>query len=359
MARDKETKDTKKTKDGGGDTMWRMRATSTSETNRKSSVFSALFRGRKATEGGNYSYDDFDQAVEKKDKDVATKAAEVLILQSRADGNWWMVDDILTKLIKAFPDTVLRPDVSVAMVAYGISREKFDIAEQALKWLERKEPRHELFERRLPAFIELCLKTNNVKKASNWFGRYRNIGQDRRIICDLNRKIAAISPELAVPEEVLKGDLEMRLGKEPEGENGGGTSVEEKPNIREVLENFTFAELIRNNYLDEAFIIFMQSENASIPDCHPYDLIRLTEGLVRAKQFKQALKVVSRLPQIYPDSPEAPQALYIGAWLLMDVFKMADRAREMLTIIINRYPRSVYELKARNYLEKVKKALEQ
>ncbi len=361
------------------DTMWRVRAEETSE--KSSSLFSTIF-GSKKKEGKeakkeSYTSADLKKAIEKGDMIEATHAVEYLINEARKIGEWWQVEDFYNTLIKKFPETLPSEELCTTMFAYGISRGKLKIAETALRQLVRRNPRHELIKKRLPAFIELCIDEKEVRKAAYWLDRYRQQGGEYKVMVELNERIRELDPSQAFADEWLKQGARantstMRAVKQESlrdredtpvvaGPKAAATkpkaaskvSAKEPPKQMRPPGVKTYSTLILDGRMDDALRVLASCTTKPPEDSHPIDHIRLAEQLVRSRRYSDALKVLAKVPMWHPDQPEAPQSFYIAAWIMNEVFHATDKAIKALDTIMERYPGSVFAVKAKNYKAKI------
>ena len=338
------------------DTMWKIRAEETREKP-KSGFFKSIF-GKKdeGEEQSSYSYDDFERLLQKGDMVASTKAAEFLMQQNRSSGEWWMVEDIYKRLMKRFPDALPTTDICAIMLAYGISKGKLGLGEIALRQLSRRDPRHEVIVKRLPALVELCIKNKEVRKAAYWLDRLRQMNASYDILKNLNDKLRDLDPSQAFADDWLGGPssgapapAQAPVRKAVQGfvPGAGGDASPGKPDQpRSVIKTYT--SLVLDGRFGDAFKVLEQCTTEPPRQSHPVDHIKLAEGLVRDRRFADALKVVGKVQAWHAESPEAPQALYIAAWLFSEIFNDPAKANRALDVILQHYPGSVFAIKASN-----------
>jgi|GEM_PF-4100567 len=335
------------------DTMWKIRAEETREKP-KSGFFKSIFgkkEGEDATE--SFSYDDFERFLQKGHMVNATKAAEYLMHQNRASGEWWMVEDIYKRLMKRFPDALPTTEICAIMLAYGVSKGKLGLGEIAMRQLSRLDPRHEVIIKRLPALVELCIKDKEVRKAAYWLDRLRQMRAPYDTLKTLNDKLRDLDPAqafaddwLGTPQDTGRSKTTTQTAARPR-ENTPSINKPRQTQQQSVIRTYT--SLVLDGRFDDAYRVLEQCHNEPPKQSHPVDHIKLAEGLVREKRFADALKTVGKVNAWYPDTPEAPQALYIAAWLFGEIFKDKVKAIRALDVILNKYQGSVFAIKAVNF----------
>lgn len=351
------------------DTMWKIRADKTREKASKTflgSIFGTHKEGE--TTPRSYTGNDFDKALQKGDMILAIHVAEFLIEKARGEGEWWYLEDVYVRLMKTFPEALPTETVCATLFAYGMSRGKLKISENALMQLLRRNPAHEIIRKRLPNFISLCIKAKEIGKTQFWLHRYIKANGDAEAIIalilqykeldpagyiegeenyiDSSRKPAAASQQvLKQPSVATITTTEAR--PRAQSKKNAGQAVRKSSPIR------SYTSLVQDGQFDEAYRV-IESVVASPPDgSHPTDHIRLAEGLVRQQRYPEAMKVLTCIPKWYPRQPESPQALYIMAWILNQIYDDKENALKYLSLIIDTYPDSVFAIKASNLKDKI------
>jgi tetratricopeptide (TPR) repeat protein len=87
---------------------------------------------------------------------------------------------------------------------------------------------------------------------------------------------------------------------------------------------------------------------------NPKALLKIGEWLADTGKPKDAIKVLSGMTKVYPDSPDVPMAYFRAAQLYNDRLMDGARAKKILEQVINKYPDHKMIQKFKTYLDHIK-----
>ena len=82
----------------------------------------------------------------------------------------------------------------------------------------------------------------------------------------------------------------------------------------------------------------------------PAHLLRLAEAARQGRDFALALSLINGFDKRFPKSPEIPDAYFFAAQMLCENLRRDEKARRILTMLLERYPEHPVAGKARQLL---------
>lgn len=110
--------------------------------------------------------------------------------------------------------------------------------------------------------------------------------------------------------------------------------------------------LLRKGLVDEALTLFdalRQRDGAFEPE-QPAHLLRLAEGLRRQRRFKEALMLIKGFDKRFPGHAEIPAVYLFAAQALSENLHQDAGARQLLNVLLARYPDHPKSVEARQLL---------